>query len=264
MRDLADCTQVGHGHGLTTDGVVCDTGENQRDIIYTNSINELLEFIQVHIALKGIFLIAAVLGNLIQQFLIVQIARDRAHLLDVALSGVKVTVGGDGEDLTGITLGENLLHDFHQHRFGSTALLNDESIGALHLGSTTIKETTLILTEIDFFYHLLHIAAVGTDQIQNLLPVLLAAALKDVAECIQQHIIAGIAAIGFIAHKESCPLVVGHGSGTGVGEHVHRQHASGESKLIVVQCFQHTFTLFYRHIGDVADSKRKMMGRRNG
>lgn len=46
----------------------------------------------------------------------------------------------------------------------------------------------------------------------------------------------------------------------GVGEHVHRQHASGESKLIVVQCFQHTFTLFYRHIGDVADSKRKMMG----
>ena len=48
---------------------------------------------------------------LIQQLLVVQVAGDGAHLLDVALGGVEVAVGGDGEDLAGMTLGQDLLHD---------------------------------------------------------------------------------------------------------------------------------------------------------
>ena len=55
--------------------------------------------------------------------------------------------------------------------------------------------------------------------------------------------------------------MVGHGGGAGVGEHIDRQHAGGECKLIIMGGFQDAFALLDGNVGNIADGKGKMMGR---
>ena len=171
-----------------------------------------------------------------------------------------MAIGGDGKDLAGMTLGQDLLDNLHQNGLSGTALLNDKAVGALHLSGAAVKQAALILAEVDLVHHLLHVAAVGADQIDDLLPVLLAAALENVAEGVQQDIVAGVAAIGLVPQEQGSPLVVGHGGGAGVRQHIHGQHAGGECELVVMGGFQSALALFDGHVGDIADSKGKMMG----
>ena len=113
---------VAHGDGVAADGVIGDAGEDQGHILGADALDQLLQLVDVHVALEGVFLILAALGNLIQQLLVIEVAGDGAHLLDVALGGVKVAVGGDGKDLAGVALGQNLLHNLHQHGLCGSAL----------------------------------------------------------------------------------------------------------------------------------------------
>ena len=252
MRHAVDFPDVGHGDGLTADGVVGDAGEHQRHVLGTNTLDQLLQLLDVHVALERVLLVRAALGDLIQQLLVVQVAGDGAHLLDVALGGVEVAVGGDGEDLAGMTLGQDLLHDLHQDGLSGTALLDDEGIGALHLSSAAVEQAALVLAEIDLVHHLLDVTAIGADQVDDLLPVLLAAALENVAEGIQQHIVAGVAAVGLVTQEQGRPLLVGHSGGTGVRQHIHSQHAGGECKLIPVRSVQSALALFNGSLRKIA------------
>ena len=159
-----------------------------------------------------------------------------------------------------MTLGQDLLHDLHQDGLSGTALLDDEGVGALHLSSAAVEQAALVLAEIDLVHHLLDVTAIGADQVDDLLPVLLAAALENVAEGIQQHIVAGVAAVGLVAQEQGGPLLVRHGGGAGVGQHVDRQHACGECELIVMGGLQDALALLHGDVGDVADGKGKVMG----
>ena len=151
-----------------------------------------------------------------------------------------------------MTLGQDLLHDLHQDGLSGTALLDDEGVGALHLSSAAIEQAALVLAEIDLVHHLLDVTAIGADQVDDLLPVLLAAALENVAEGIQQHIVAGVAAVGLVAQEQGCPLLVGHSGGTGVRQHIHSQHAGGERKLIPVRSVQSALALFNGSLRKIA------------
>ena len=170
-----------------------------------------------------------------------------------------MAVGGDGEDLAGMTLGQDLLHDLHQDGLSGTALLDDEGVGTLHLSGAAVEQATLILAEIDLVHHLLNVAAVSADQIDDLLPVLLAAALENVAEGVQQDIVTGVAAVSLVAQEQGGPLLVGHGGGAGVRQHIDGQHAGGEGEFIVVGGLQGALALLDGHIGNVADCKRKVV-----
>ena len=261
VRDAVDLTDVAHGDRLAADGVVGDAGEDQRDILGADSGDELLELFNVHVALERVLLVLAAFGYLIQKLLMIEVSGDGAHLLDVALGGVEVAVGGDGEDLARMAGGEDLLDDLHQNGFRCAALLDDEGVGALHLGCAAVKEAALVFGQVDLFHHRLDVAAVGADKIEDLFPVLFAAALKDVAEGVEQDIVAGVAAICLVAQEQGSPLVVGHGGGAGVGEHIDRQHTGGECKLIIMGGFQDAFALLDGNVGNIADGKGKMMGR---
>ena len=258
-----DLLDIRHGDGLAADGVIGDAGENQRHVLGADALDQLLQLVDVHVALERVLLIASALGNLIQQLLVIEVAGDGAHLLDVALGGVKVAVGGDGKDLAGVALGQNLLHNLHQHGLCGPALLDDKAVGALHLRGAAVEEASLILAQVQLVHHLLHVPAVGAHQVDGLLPVLLPAPLKDVAEGIQQDIIAGVPAIGLVAQEEGGPLLVGHGGGAGVGQHVHRQHPGGEGELVVVGGLQGTLTLLDGDGGQVADREGEVMGSGN-
>ena len=254
---------VAHGDGVAADGVIGDAGEDQGHILGADALDQLLQLVDVHVALERVLLIASALGNLIQQLLVIEVAGDGAHLLDVALGGVEVAVGGDGKDLAGMALGQNLLHNLHQHGLGGPALLDDKAVGALHLRGAAVEEASLILAQVQLVHHLLHVPAVGAHQVDGLLPVLLPAPLKDVAEGIQQDIIAGVPAIGLVAQEEGGPLLVGHGGGAGVGQHVHRQHPGGEGELVVVGGLQGTLALLDGDGGQVADREGEVMGSGN-
>ena len=101
MRHAVYLAQVRHGNGLAADGVVGDAGEDQRYVFGADALDELFELLDVHVALEGVLLISAALGYLIEQRLVVEVAWDGTHLLDVALGSVEVAVGGDGEHLAG-------------------------------------------------------------------------------------------------------------------------------------------------------------------
>ena len=159
-----------------------------------------------------------------------------------------------------MTLGQDLLDDLHQDGLSGTALLDDEGVGTLHLSGAAVEQATLVLAEVDLVHHLLHVTAIGADQVDDLLPVLLAAALENVAEGVQQDIVAGVAAVSLITQEQRSPLVVGHGSGAGVRQHIDGQHAGGESKLVVVGGLQGTLTLLDGDFGEVTDGKCEMMG----
>ena len=60
--DLAD---VGHGDRLAADWVVGDTGEDQGDVLHAHGVDQLLQLLDVHVALEGILLVLAALGDLI-------------------------------------------------------------------------------------------------------------------------------------------------------------------------------------------------------
>ena len=248
---------------MAADGVIGDAGEDQGHVLGADALDQLLQLVDVHVALEGVFLVFAALGNLIQQLLVIEVAGDGAHLLDVALGGVKVAVGGDGKDLAGVALGQNLLHNLHQHGLCGPALLDDKAVGALHLRGAAVEEASLILAQVQLIHHLLHVPAVGAHQVDGLLPVLLPAPLKDVAEGIQQDIIAGVPAIGLVAQEEGGPLLVGHGGGAGVGQHIHGQHSGGEGELVVMRGLQGPLTLLHGDGGQVADGEGEVMGSGN-
>ena len=255
MRDTIDLADVCHGDSLTANRIVRDAGEDQRNIFHTDSLNQLLELFNIHIALEGVLLIVPALGNLIEQLLVIQIARHGSHLLDIALCGIKMSVGRNGEDLTGVALRKNFLDYFHQNRLGCASLLNDEAVRALHLCRASVEQTALIFAEVDFIHHFLHIAAVGSHQICDLLPVFFTAALKDITEGIQKHIVSGIASVSLVSKEERRPLLVGHGCCSGIGEHVHCQHAGRKSKFIVVCGLQGAFALLDSDVRDIAHSE---------
>ena len=136
-----------------------------------------------------------------------------------------MAVGGDGENLAGMTGGQNLLHDLHQHRLSGTALLNDKGVGALHLLGAAVEQAALVLAEEQIVHHLLQVAAVGTDQVDALLPILLAAAL----------------------------------GGAGVRQHINGQQASGEGELIPVGGVQGALTLFNSSLGQITHDVRAVL-----
>lgn len=86
--------------------------------------------------------------------------------------------------------------------------------------------------------------------------------LKAVPHGIQQHIIAGVAAVAFIPQHHGGPLLIRHGSGAGIGKHIHRKHGGGESKFIVMGGFQGPLPLLYGDFGNVADHIGEMMRNR--
>ena len=182
----------------------------------------------------------------------VEVSGDGAHLLDVALGSVEVAVGGDREHLARMTLGEDLLDDLHQDGLRGAALLDDEGVGALHLGGAAVEQSAFVLGKVDVLHHSLHVAAVGADIVDDLLPVLLAAALEDVAEGVEKDVVAGVAAVGLVAQEQGCPLLVGHSGGTGVRQHIHSQHAGGERKLIPVRSVQSALALFNGSLRKIA------------
>ena len=258
-----DLLDVVHGNGLPTHGVIRDAAEDQRHILRPHAFNELLQLFDVHVALEGVLLIAAALRDRPQQLFIVKVAWNRAHLLDVALGGIEVTIGGNGEFPAGVTLTQDIPHDLHQHGLRRPALLDDKGVGTLHLGRAAVEEAALVLAEIDLIHHLLHIPAIGADKVNDLFPVFLPAPLENVPERVQQYVVAGVAAVGLVPQEQGGPLLVRHGGGAGVGEHIHRQKAGGEGELIVVCGFQGPLPLLNGNLGNIADSKGKMMGRGN-
>ena len=164
-----------------------------------------------------------------------------------------MAVGGDGEDLTGVTLGQDLLNDLHQDGLCCTALLDDECVGTLHLCCAAVEQAAFVLAQVQLVHQLVDVLAAGTDQVNSVLPVLLAAALEDVAECVQQAVVTVVTAVCLVAQHQSGPLDVGHSGGTGVGQHVDGQHASGECELVPVSSVQSTLTLLDGDLGQVTD-----------
>ena len=161
--------------------------------------------------------------------------------------------------LPGIALGEDVAHDLHQDGLSGTALLDDEGVRALHLRCAAVEQAALVLAEVNLVHHLLHVAAVGAHQVDDLLPVLLAAALENVAEGVEQHIVAGVAAIGLVAQEQGRPLMVGHRGGAGVRQHIDGQHAGREGEFIPVGGLQCALALLDGNFRDVANSKRIVM-----
>jgi len=251
LSDLGSLTNGLHGNSLAADGIVGDGGIDQGYILGADSLDQLLQLLNIHIALEGVLLVHAAFGNFVQQLLVIQIAGNGAHLLDVAFGGVEVTVGRNGEDLAGMTLGHDLLDHLKQHGLGSAALLNDEGVGALQLSGAAVEQTAFVLAQIQLIHHLVDVGAVGADQVDRLLPVLFAAALEDVAEGIQQNVVTLVTAVALVAQEHHGPLCVGHGGGAGVGQHVHGQHTCGESELVVVSGLQGALTLFNGHLGNI-------------
>ena len=243
MSYAVDLAQVAHGYRLAADRVVGDAGEYQRNVLRTNRGDQLLELLDVHVALERILLVRAAFRNFVQQFLVVQVTRNRAHLLDVALGGVEVTVGRNGEYLARMTSSQDLLNDFHQNGLSCTALLDDEGVRTLHLSCAAVEQAAFVLAQINFVHHLLDVAAVGANEVQNLLPVLLAAALEDVAEGVEQNVITGVAAVSLVAEEQGSQLLVGHCGGAGVGQHINGQHAGRECELVPVRCVQSALAL---------------------
>ena len=162
-----------------------------------------------------------------------------------------MAVGRNGEDLTGMTLGHDLLDHLEQDGLCSTTLLDDEGVGALQLCCAAVEQTAFVLAQVQLVHHLVDVGAVGADQVDGLLPVLFAAALEDVTESVQQDIVALVTAVALVAQEHGSPLCVGHSGGAGVGQHINSQHAGGESELIVVSSLQSALTLFHGDFGNV-------------
>ena len=164
-----------------------------------------------------------------------------------------MAVGRDGELLARVALLKDVADDFHQDGLSRTALLDNESVRTLHLRSAAVEQAAFVLAEVNFVHHLLNVAAVGAHEVDDFLPVLLAAALEDVAEGVEQDIVTGVAAVSLVAEEQGRPLVVGHSSGAGVGQHIDRQHARRESELIPVGCVQRALALLDGNFRNIAD-----------
>ena len=76
MRHAVDLLDVRHGDRLAAYRIVRDAAEYQRHVLRTDALDELLELLNVHIALERVLLVAAAFGYFVQQFLVVQVARD--------------------------------------------------------------------------------------------------------------------------------------------------------------------------------------------
>ena len=260
MRNAVDFLQVCHRNRLAAYRVVRDAGEDQRNVLRANAFDQLLELLDVHVALERVLLILAAFRNFPQQLLVVQVTRDGAHLLDVAFGGIEVAVGRDGELLARVALLKDVTYNFHQNGLSRTTLLDNESVRALHLRCAAVEQAALILAEVNFVHHLLNVAAVGAHQVDDLLPVLLAAALENVAEGIEQYIVTSVAAVSLVAKEQGRPLMVGHRGRAGVRQHIDRQHTSRECEFIPVGCVQCALALLDGNFRDVANSKRIVMG----
>ena len=122
-----------------------------------------------------------------------------------------------------------------------------------------IEQAALVLAQINFVHHLLNVAAIGANEVDDLLPVLLAAALEDVAEGVEQNVITGVAAVSLVAEEQACPLMIGHCSGTGVGQHINGQHAGRECELVVMSSLKSALTLLNGYFRKITDCVSKMM-----
>ena len=150
-----------------------------------------------------------------------------------------------------MALGHDLLDHLKEDGFRCAALLDQEGVGALHLCGAAVEQAALVFAEVELVHHLFDVLAVGADQINGLLPVLLAAALKDVAEGVEQDVVALVAAVGLVAQEHRGPLLIGHGGGAGVGKHINSQKAGRERKFVVMGRLQGALTLLHRDLGEV-------------
>ena len=260
MRNAVDFLQVAHGNGLAANRVVGDAGEDQRNVLRTYALNQLLQLLDIHVALERVLLVTAAFRYFPQQGLVVQVTRNGTHLLDVAFGGVEVTIRRNGELLARVTLSKDVANDFHQNGLSCTALLDDKCVRALHLSCAAIEQAAFVLAQINFVHHLLNVAAIGANEVDDLLPVLLAAALEDVAEGVEQNVITGVAAVSLVAEEQACPLMIGHCSGTGVGQHINGQHAGRECELVVMSSLKSALTLLNGDFRKITDCVSKMMG----
>ena len=211
LRCFADGS---HGNSLPADGVIGDRRVNKRDILGADLLNEFDKLRDVHIALERILLIMAALRHFPEQFLMIEIARNRSHLLDIAFGGIEMAIGRDGVDLAWRALIENIAHDLEEHRFSRTSLLENKGIGPFHLSRASIEQAALLLMQIKPVHEQVDVLAVRAEQVEAPMPVLLPSTLKNIAESIEQHIIALVSTIGLIAQEERRPLLVGHGRRT--------------------------------------------------
>ena len=260
MRNAVDFLQVCHRNRLAAYRVVGDAGEDQRNILRANALDQLLQLVDIHVALERVLLVLAAFRYFVQQFLVVQVTRNGAHLLDVALGGIEVAVGRNSELLARITAVQDIANDFHQNGLSCTALLDDKGVRALHLLGAAVEQAALVLAEVNLVHHLLNVAAVGAHEVDDLLPVLLAAALENVAEGVEQYVITSVAAVSLVAEEQGRPLMVGHRGRAGVRQHIDRQHTSRECEFIPVGCVQCALALLDGNFRDVANSKRIVMG----
>ena len=259
MRNAVDLLQVAHGNGLAANRVVGDAGEDQRNVLRTYALNQLLQLLDIHVALERVLLVTAAFRYFPQQGLVVQVTRNGTHLLDVAFGGVEVTIRRNGELLARVTLSKDVANDFHQNGLSCTALLDNKCVRALHLSCAAIEQAAFVLAQINFVHHLLNVAAIGANEVDDLLPVLLAAALEDVAEGVEQNVITGVAAVSLVAEEQACPLMIGHCSGTGVGQHINGQHAGRECELVVMSSLKSALTLLNGYFRKITDCVSEMM-----
>ena len=152
-------------------------------------------------------------------------------------------------ELAGVALAEDLAHELEQDGLCGAALRQDERVRALHLRGAAVEQATLIFAQIQLVHHAVDVLAVRADEIDDVL--LIVAALEAVAQGVQQDVVALVAAVGFVAEEHGRPLHIGHGRRAGIGEHVHRQHACGEGKFIVVRGLEGAFALRSGDAGDV-------------
>ena len=250
VGDAAGFPNVGHGNRLSAHRVVGDGGVDQRNIFRAHLLNQGFQLCRVHISLEGILLIDSALRHLPEKLLVKAVAGCGAHLLDVALRGVEMAVGGDGEILTWMALPQDFADHGEQYALSGAPLGHDEGVGALHLGRASVEQSPFIFTEIHFIHHFVNVLAVRSHQIDH--PLLIVPPLEHIPERLHKHIISLVASVGLVPQEHGAPLHVRHGGSAGIRQHIHGQHARRKCKFIVVGGFERPLALLHRHIGDVA------------
>ena len=250
MGDAAGLPEVRHGHRLAADGVVGDGGVDQGHVLRPQLLDERLQLLGVHVALEGVLLIFPALRDLPEERLIVEVPGDGAHLLDIALGGVKVAVGGDGELPAREALSQDFPHHLKEHALCRPSLGEEEGVGPLHLGRASVEEPARVLAEVEFVHHPVDVRAVGADKVDG--PLLAIPPLEGVPHGLQQDVVAPVPPVGLVPQHEGGPLHVRHGGGAGVGEHIHGEHPGGEGELVVVGGLEGPFPLFHGDLRDVA------------
>ena len=122
-------------------------------VLRPHGLDEVTQLHHIHVPLEGVTLILPALRDFIEKRLVVEIPGDGTHLLDVALGGVEVPVGGDGKDVTGVALAHDGPHQLKKHRLRRAALLDNEGVGALKLFCPAVEKPALVLTQVQLVHH---------------------------------------------------------------------------------------------------------------